>query len=101
MYENCHAELKMHRMILQDSFFDKTIYQCRVITYREEEECLYLLAEEAELTAFSLDGIYECEIVDEESKVVCSGMIQERYWNKLGKVMKFQIQRGFYKKLLN
>lgn len=101
MYEKSQALLKMHRMILQDSFFDKIEYQCSVLTYRPEEECLYLLSEEAELTAYSLDGIYECQIMDQDKQIVCCGMVKERYWNKLGKVLKLQIQRGFYKKVLN
>ena len=101
MYEKCQAVLKMHRMILQNSFWDKTVFQCSVIAYRPEEECLYLLSEEAELTAYSLDGIYECMITDQDNQIVCSGMVKERYWNKLGKVLKIQIQRGFYKKVLN
>ena len=101
MYENFHATLKIHRMILKDSFFDRCHYSCKVITYRPEEEFIYLLSEGTELTAFSLDGLYECRIEDENCMNICKGMIRERYWNKQGKVIKFQIQNGFYKKVLN
>ena len=31
----------------------------------------------------------------------CKGILKERYWNKAGRVMKFKIQNGFYKKVLN
>ncbi len=40
-------------------------------------------------------------IENSEDPVICKGIIKERYWNKAGKVMKFKIQNGFYKKLLN
>ena len=59
---------------------------------------MYLVSEEAELTSYSLDGIYECSIENLEDPVICKGIIKERYWNKAGKVMKFKIQNGFYKK---
>lgn len=78
-------------------FFDETEYLCKIIAYDEEEETLYLVSEEAELTSYSLDGIYECSIENLEDPVICKGIIKERYWNKAGKVMKFKIQNGFYK----
>ena len=88
-YGGCTAKLRMDRVILEDSFFD------------EKEETLYLVSEEAELTFYSLDGIYECSIEDPKDPVVCKGILKERYWNKAGRVMKFKIQNGFYKKVLN
>ena len=100
-YEGCTAKLRTERVILEDSFFDETEYLCKIIAYDEEEETLYLVSEEAELTSYSLDGIYECSIENLEDPVICKGIIKERYWNKAGKVMKFKIQNGFYKKLLN
>ncbi len=57
-YEGCTAKLRMERVILEDSFFDETEYLCKIIAY-DEEETLYLVSEEAELTSYSLDGIYE------------------------------------------
>lgn len=100
-YEGCTAKLRMERVILEDSYFDETEYSCKIIAYDEEEETLYLTSEEAELTAYSLDGIYECCIEDPDEAVVCKGILKERYWNKAGKVIKFKIQNGFYKKVLN
>lgn len=100
-YEGCTAKLRMERVILEDSFFDETEYLCKIIAYDEEEGTLYLVSEEAELTSYSLDSIYECSIEKLEDPVVCKGIIKERYWNKAGKVMKFKIQNGFYKKVLN
>ena len=100
-YGGCTAKLRMDRVILEDSFFDETEYLCKIIAYDEEEETLYLVSEEAELTFYSLDGIYECSIEDPKDPVVCKGILKERYWNKAGRVMKFKIQNGFYKKVLN
>ena len=40
-------------------------------------------------------------IEDPKDPVVCKGILKERYWNKAGRVMKFKIQNGFYKKVLN
>ena len=31
----------------------------------------------------------------------CSITIRERYWNKVGRIVKFQIRNGFYKNLVN
>ena len=101
MYEGCAAQLRMERGILHDTFLDETVYECKVIAYDEEKETLYLAAEDANLTSFSLDGIYECGIDDEKESVICKGIVKERYWNKAGKVMRFKIQNGFYKKVLN
>ena len=71
-YEGCTAKLRMERVILEDSFFDETEYLCKIIAYDEEEETLYLVSEEAELTSYSLDGIYECSIENlEDPKREC------------------------------
>ena len=101
MYEGCAAQLRMERGVLQETFLDETVYQCKVIAYDEEGETLYLAAEDANLTSFSLDGIYECGIDDEKESLICKGLVKERYWNKAGKVLRFKIQNGFYKKVLN
>lgn len=101
MYEKCQAAIRMERMVLKEGYFDEKVHDCRIITYNPEEECIYLLAEDSELPAFSLDGIYECRIETKEGTIGCKGNITERYWNKLGKVMKYQIKNGFYKNLVN
>ena len=101
MYEGCAAQLRMERGVLQETFLDETVYQCKVIAYDEEGKTLYLAAEDANLTSFSLDGIYECGIDDEKESLICKGLVKERYWNKAGKVIRFKIQNGFYKKVLN
>ncbi|MBM6971921.1 hypothetical protein H6A17_12855 [Mordavella massiliensis] len=100
MYEKCKARLKMVRVILKDGYLDEASYSCQVIRYQKEEESIYLLTE-TDLPAFSLDGIYECRIDTPDGTVACTGMILERYWNELGNVIKFRIQNGFYKNLVN
>lgn len=100
MYEKCPATMQMIRMILKDGYFDDIPYPCTVIRYNEEEGCIYLLTEE-KLSSFSLDGIYECRIETEKGVTACTGILRERYWNKLGNVMKFRIQNGFYKNPVN
>lgn len=101
MYEGNKAELKMMRMILDEGCFDNKEHECEIVTYKPEEEQIYFLTESEDVPAFSLDGLYECEIKTQDSIIECNGMITERYWNKLGKVLVFRIKNGFYKKVLN
>lgn len=101
MYEGSPADIQMERIILDEGFYDETVYQCEVITYNPEEERIYLLSKHTELPVFSLDGIYGCTIAEQGGIVQCKGIIVERYWNKLGRVMVFKVKNGFYKKVLN
>ena len=71
-YEGCTAKLRMERVILEDSFFDETEYLCKIIAYDEEEETLYLVSEEAELTSYSLDGIYAVSYTHLTLPTICS-----------------------------
>ena len=101
MYEGCLADIRMSRMVLKEGRFDAKVHHCSIITYRPEEECIYLIAEDTDITEFSLDGNYECRISQSEGETACIGAIRERYWNKSGRVLKFQIKNGFYKNLVN
>lgn len=101
MYEECQADIRMNRMILKEGYYDKTTYYCNVITYNPEEENIYLLSGDAKLPVFSLDGLYECKIHTQKGIVSCIGVIEERYWNKMGNIVKFHIKNGFYKNLVN
>ena len=101
MYEKCAASLRMTRMILEGGSLDETVYKCQVIAYHQESECIYLLTGRSGLTAFSLDGIYECMVETEEGIVRCRGMIRERYGNKLGKIVVMKVKNGFYKNTVN
>lgn len=101
MYKDCPAHLSMVRVILGDGYFDETVYACSIIRYIPEKESIYLLAEKADLPDFSLDALYECSIQKNEDVLKCQGFIKERYISKLGKVIVFQIQNGFYKNPVN
>jgi uncharacterized protein YrrD len=101
MYEKCPVTLKMNRSILKNGEFDEGICEGIVIRYNPEEECIYLLSENRELPEYSLDAVYECRIQTETQELACLGMIKERYSNKFGKIIKYKIQNGFYKKLVN
>ena len=101
MYRECPAKLFMVRVILGESYFDDTVYDCKTIRYIPEKESIYLLAGKTELSVFSLDALYECSIQTEEYMLSCQGYIRERYISKLGKVIMFQIKNGFYKNPVN
>ena len=101
MYNDYSAGLSMDRMILGDGCFDKETYKCEVVKYIPEMECIYLLAEDADLSVFSLDALYECTLEKESDVLKCQGFIKERYISKLGKVIVFYIQNGFYKNPVN
>ena len=101
MYRECPVNVSMVRVILGDCYCDEHIHSCQVIRYIPDKECIYLLAEEDELSAFSLDALYECEIRVEDEMLKCQGFITERYNSKQGKVIVFRIQNGFYKNPVN
>lgn len=100
-FQGTTVKLKMIRAVLDKEEYVDTTYICKVIAYKKEEGCIYLLTGKTEVTEFSLDGIYECILPDGEEEVRCTGMIRERYWNKLGKVLVFRIEKGFYKNPVN
>lgn len=101
MYERCPASLRMKRVILQNGFFNENEYKCQVITYNPQEENIYILMGEDELSLFSLDALYECVMETETEKIVCEGVIKERYFNKSGRIIVLYIRNGFYKNPLN
>ncbi len=101
MFEECPAVLRMTRVILKNGLFDEVPHVCKVIRYIPEEESIYLLAGKTELPTFSLDGIYECTITAENGTVISTGTIRERYWSRVGKVVVFRVENGFYKNNLN
>ena len=101
MYCDCPAKMSMVKVILGESFMDNGVYNCKIIRYIPEKESIYLLTGKTELTVFSLDALYECSIQTEEEVLSCQGFIKERYISKMGKVIVFQIQNGFYKNPVN
>ena len=69
MYRECPADLSMVRVILGDCYYDEHIHSCQVIRYIPDRECIYLLSDTAELSVFSLDALYECEIINENEDI--------------------------------
>ena len=72
-----------------------------VVRYDAKEACVYLILENEELTSASLDIIYGCEVISENEKLTFTGRIKERYYNELGKILKVEIENGFYKISIN
>ena len=83
--------------------YDKEYGTCHVSVWKYEarEACIYFILENEELTDVSLDIIYGCDICSEGEKTSCTGRVKERYYNELGKILKFEIENGFYKITLN
>ena len=100
-FKGSTAKLKMKKMVLDSGYYNDTEYTCKVAAYEKEKANIYLLTGKTELPEFSLDAIYECVLSEEESEISCLGVIRERYWSKLGKVVVFHIENGFYKNIVN
>ena len=101
MYRECSANLAMKRVILGEGYYDEGKYECTVIRDIPEKESIYLLTGETDLPVFSLDALYECSIYTGEESISCQGYIRERYMSKIGRVVLFQIENGFYKNPVN
>lgn len=101
MYEECPAVLQMTRTILENGENDEATHHCKVIKYDPKEEIIYLIAGKSDITSFSLDGVYRCTVSSEKKEVWCLGVIRERYCNKIGKVIVFRVQNGFYENNIN
>ena len=97
MKRGTDAKIKMKKNLCKDVAMDQKVYFCKVLSYDAKQECIYLVLENDELTALSLDGIYECRIHEAERDVFCTGRIRERYHSEAGKILKFEIENGFYK----
>lgn len=101
MYEGYPVELWMKQMILEGGEFDERLHYCKVISYDENKERIQLLLRGEEVDVISLDAVYGCKIMDGEKFDKCEGMILERYLDKQGNMLIFQIENGFYKNSLN
>lgn len=91
------VEIKMRKVLHSGVTLNENAYSCELLQYDEKEECLYLAVDQSELTVFSLDAIYFCEIQTETELLQCTGRIKERSRQKVGKVLKVEIENGFYK----
>ena len=91
------AQLRMKKMLRTGGGMDENIYQCSVLACDEKTERLYMILEEGDLTALSLDAVYECSMMDDDVCVRATGRVQERYCSEEGKIVKIAIENGFYK----
>lgn len=101
MYEGCSVEIWMEQMILEEGETETRTHYGRVIGYDEAKECMQLMLRGEEVDVISLDAIYGCRIMDGEKSAECRGRILERYMEKRGNILIFQIENGFYKNSLN
>ena len=91
------VEIYMQRTLRVGDTTDKTVYPCEYLRYDSRKECLYLLAKDTALTAFSLDAVYICELQTGDEELQCTGRMKERSNQPVGKVLKIEIENGFYK----
>lgn len=91
------VELKMQKTLRVGDALDENVYSCEYLRFDSRKECLYLLVNSSELTAFSLDAIYFCELQSGKEILQCTGRIKERSNQKAGKILKLEIENGFYK----
>lgn len=91
------AKIKMKKSLLTNGIIDEKTYYCDVIRYDKEEESIYLILRDKNLMNISLDGIYECVIYRGNVGIKCEGCIVERYVNQDEKIIRFRVEKGFYK----
>lgn len=91
------AEIKMKKILCTGGSVDKNIYACSFLKYDAKEACIYLILQSAALDQLNLDAIYQCGIWTAQEKIDCTGRIKERYSSEQGKIIKFQVENGFYK----
>lgn len=96
MYDGDRAVITMINYLKEDKKMDDKSYHCTVIEYQKELEQVHLLMSTGELKDISLDAVYECRIQTIKGEAVCTGVIKERYENRAGMILIFQIANGFY-----
>lgn len=91
------VELRMRKLLCAGVKTDEKVYLCELLRYDKKHEALYLTVTSEELTSISLDAVYDCEMKSGEEILQCTGRVKERYCQKDGKTIKFEIENGFYK----
>ena len=89
--------LEMKKNLCVGKTTAQMVYVGKIVTYDEQKERLYIELTNTSLEHISLDGLYECQIYTEKETYSCTGVIEERYYGKQGKTIKFKIKNGFYK----
>lgn len=101
VFDGCPVELCMKQILLENEEIDDRIHYCKVMEYDEMKEQLKMMLRGEEVSVISLDAIYDCKIMDGESYAKCQGRVSERYLNKQGNMLIFQVEDGFYKNTVN
>ena len=96
MYEGNPVELRMVKTISADANLDEAIHRARVYRYDMEEDYMYLILKEKDLTAILLDAKYRCYITTRNELLYCIGVVKERYQCEEGNMLVFRIENGFY-----
>ena len=96
MYDGDKAVISMIQCFKEGVEVDAQPYKCTVIEYQKEKEQVHLLMSSGSITDISLDGVYECRIRTMRGEDRCTGTIKERYENRAGMILIFQIINGFY-----
>lgn len=91
------VEIKMKKVLCTGDKLDEHTFVCELLRYDSKRESLYLEVSTSDLTAFSLDAIYECKLQSGFSVLECTGRIKERYCQGNKNVIKLEIENGFYK----
>lgn len=91
------AALVMKKKLCAGGELDEKRYLCEVLSYDAKKKSIFLVVEKYMLQEFSLDAIYDCTIKEDENIISCTGRIRERYCDQHGKVLKIEINNGFYK----
>ena len=101
MKQGDKARLKVKKHLRKEFMKSYGDLDATVWKYDSKEGCMYLILNQDELPSVSLDIIYGCEILSEGEKLTFTGRVKERYYNELGKVLKVEIENGFYKISIN
>ena len=91
------AVLKMKKMLRIGQVENENAYVCELSSYDIQRAELFFALKDEELTELSLEAIYECQIQTEEGNLACTGRIRERYCEQGKKILKLQVENGFYK----
>jgi len=96
MYEGFSVDLQMERIITPDGIFDEGTHHCIAISYEPDNDYIKLRMNDENLQDISLDAKYRCYISTKSEKLLCHGMVEERYRSNSGSILVFKIEDGFY-----
>lgn len=91
------AELKMQKVLCKGQQMDEKTYICEILKYDAQQECVVLILKTDKLTDISLDAVYKCEVSRDGVCTWCTGRVYKRYCSAKGKILRLQVENGFYK----